>query len=488
MPHPYLAQPQARRITTLIGVYAAFAFVIADATGYPTVLPVAIAHLGGAQYYALGSAIGGILAVVSVPLLAFLAARNPHTRPTLMGCGLLIQVAAVVVRGIAPNIWVLLGAGVFLSLGTAVSYVIGLPLVRDMFPAARASLLLGLVGTASSIGQIAGPVSVGRIIDWWGWRQVSWFIAPLLAISAVLVLAGARITKAEGAQIAESRRFDAIGAFLMTALVTLLILPLSLGHSSIPYGGLRSYLLFAGAALGVVGFAMVVRKKKESAFISSEVFKDRNTLALTIQTFLSTGSSFTVLAFVPLYVLYVMHGSGFQSGMASALFAVPGLFLAPALGRWIGRTGSAAGVIYASTAFKVVVMAGLGIMILKAPSHINIWVIYTAMLLAGFYNAGGTVTVQTAPQLMLSPRMRAQGTASVSVQVTLGPIIGAAGFGGIVLAHGPQKGVAIALLAAAGAALLALVPVSFFRPLVGADAEEAADADGDLQMAAAPPH
>src|SRR5262245_41432725 len=128
MPHPYLAQPQARRITTLIGVYAAFAFVIADATGYPTVLPVAIAHLGGAQYYALGSAIGGILAVVSVPLLAFLAARNPHTRPTLMGCGLLIQVAAVVVRGIAPNIWVLLGAGVFLSLGTAVSYVIGLPL------------------------------------------------------------------------------------------------------------------------------------------------------------------------------------------------------------------------------------------------------------------------------------------------------------------------------------------------------------------------
>jgi MFS family permease len=477
MPSPYLNQPLYRRVLTLVGIYAAFIFVISDAIVYSsTLLPTAMADLGGTDLYALGTAIGGVLGVAAMPLLGYLAARNPHLKPTLLGGTLVILIAEVIVRGTSQNITVFLVASVFMSLGTAGCYVVGLPLIREMFPVQRASILLGLVGTASSAGLIIGPLVFGKVIDNSGWRTISWIVAPALAIAALLVFLGARITKAEGETVAQRHgRFDILGAAFLTALITCLVLPLSLGTSLMDYGTVWNNLCFAGAVVALIGLVAVIRNKRESAFLPSVVFQDRNTVALMFQVFLGSASALAVQVFVPLYVLYVLGGTAFQAGVAAAIYAIPSLLLGPWIGRIIGQSGTASLVIKASTGLKVIVMTVFGIWILNSPESITIPLVYGAMFIAGTYSAGQQGVTQTAPQIMIPARLRTSGTATVSMQLSLGPIIGAAAFGGLIVGQGPQKGIGIAILAAAAMGALAVIPAFFLKPLSGADSVEVAE-------------
>ncbi|MGP2440096.1 MFS transporter [Streptomyces sp. JW3] len=478
MSSPYLTQPLYRRVMTLTGIYLSFIFVISDAIVYAsTLLPTAMADLGGNDLYALGTAIGGILGVTAMPFLGYFAARNPHLKPWLLGGTLVVLIAEVVVRGTSPNITVFLVASVFMSLGTAGCYVVGLPLIRDMFPVKRAGLLLGFVGTASSAGLVIGPLVFGRIIDEVGWRTISWLVAPALAVAAALIFLGARPSKAEAAPSAvRYGSVDTAGAVLLTALITFLVLPLSLGTSLVEYGTWLNTLFFVAAAVSLAGLVAVVRAKKETAFLPSVVFRNRNTLALIVQVFLGSASALAVQTFMPLYVLLVLGGTAFQSGVAAAIYAIPSLLLGPTIGRIIGRTGTAKAVILWSTVLKVVVMAVFGIWILARPETITITLVNVAMLVAGTYAAGQQGATQTAPQIMIPPKLRTLGTATVSMQLSLGPIIGAAVFGGLIVGLGPQEGIGVAVLAAAVMGVCAAVPALFLSPLTGDDSVDAAEA------------
>ncbi|MEN2739557.1 MFS transporter [Microbacterium sp. X-17] len=473
MLNPYLTQPSGRRVATLIGVYATFFFVIGDAIGFSVLLPVALNELGGMQLYALATSIGGIAAVVAMPLLGFLAARFPHARPMMLGVSLLIVVATIALRGLAWDAEALVASTVLLSIGTSASYTIGLPLIRDMFPVHRAGTLLGAVSSVSSIGVIAGPIIIGIIIQSAGWRGVSIFSGAGLLVAALLVMFGARPSKKECAPFAvRVGSFDWLGAILLTAFITFLVLPLALGTSAIPYGSPLNTLYFAVSAVALIGFSIVTARRKAAAFIPTTVLKNRNSLALMFEVFFAAGSLLVAESFIPVYILNGLHGTAVEAGIAAALFGIPAIFLGPLVGRWIANTGTVRGVIWSSTAFKLIAMIGLGTWMLVAPETVNIWVVYAACFLAGIYNVGQQGTVMAAPQIMVPGALRPQATGAISTQIVFGPIAAAAVFGSVIVSKGPTLGVALALLTASIMAALGLIPPFFMRRLRGAEAEE----------------
>lgn len=476
MTNPYLLQPVSRRISTLVGIYLGLAALIFVSGGFSTMLPAAAAEIGGMELYPLASASSGVLSIAAMPLFGYLGARRPHVKPIVVSTGIAIGATVVLIRAVAPDMLWILAASVFWGLASASIYVLGLSVIRDMFEELRAGVLLGVVGTVSSVGLLLGPTLTGVIIDNLGWRAVGHFTWPILFLAAVLVFFGARPSKDEAKSIAVATgSFDLAGAVLLMVALGCVIVPVSLGSSLLPYGSVVNTSLLATAALAVAGLTLVVRRKRAEAIIPIGLLRDRNTMALSIQIFAAMFAAAPVFFFMPTYVLRVMGGSGVEAGLTVSLYAVPALFLAPVLGRWIGKAGTARPIIVIGTIFKVVVTLLLGLIL--TPS-LPFGLIFGVLFLAGFFNAAQTVTNQVGPQIMIAPHHRVQGNALAQMAVVLGSAIGLAVFSAIITGMGFEKGVPVAFVMSGIAAAAALIPAAFMRRRSpeGIDAAEAAEA------------
>ena len=134
--------------------------------------------------------------------------------------------------------------------------------------------------------------------------------------------------------------------------------------------------------VGLVGLILTIRKKGNNCIIPVPVLKDRNTLILTINSFLMNFSLIAIFFFIPSYILYVLNGSATQSGLTTTLLSIPGLFMGPIYSRMIANKGSARGVLTIGMILRVVVHAAF--IFILSPST-DLMVIYALMIIAGFY-------------------------------------------------------------------------------------------------------
>lgn len=465
MDNPFLLQPKGRRLLTLVGIYIAFMVAVADGTSFGTILPFAIEELGGAELYALTTSIAGILGVVAMPLLAWVAVRYPHTRPYILGFGITLMAATLVLRAVAPSMGIVIIAKILESVGgTATAYVIGIPLVRDMFEPKKVGVLLGLVSTTTAIGTAFGPVLVGAIVDSMGWRAQGFVFALIAALAAVLVFLGARPKKEETRLIVQDAgRLDFVGSLLLTLFIAALVFSVSLGTGAVPFGTPLNTAFIVTAVVAFLLFIANERRLKDHAIIPTSTLRDRNTVMFAIQTFLASGSSIVVVIFVSYYILGVMGGTATQAGLASMAYSIPAFFLGPIVGRWIAKSGSVKGVIYLSSVFKISSMLILAYQMFEHGSTLSIWTVYGCMLVGGIFQGLNQPTVQSGPTLLLPADIRVRGNATIQMGISLGPMIGAAIFGSVVVGEGVERGVPVALVAAAIASVLVVVPVAFMR-------------------------
>ena len=196
-----------------------------------------------------------------MPLYGYLTARNPHIKRPLFVVSFCISALVIFLRGVAPNIWVIIVPTLFLTVYSPALYVIGYSLVRDMYGAKRGASLLGFIATMQGVGLLLGPSLGGVMIQNLGWRSVNFLISPLLLLCALLMLSGARITKEEGQSIATSKgQFDYPGAIAVMVMLGALIVTLSM-TSYIPWGSPLNLVLIGIVIVAFLLLASIIKKK-----------------------------------------------------------------------------------------------------------------------------------------------------------------------------------------------------------------------------------
>ncbi|WP_258360135.1 MFS transporter [Moorella sulfitireducens] len=453
--NPFQANPPGKKIMSVIAVYLAIVTSILVSSGASTLLPVAAKEIGGIEFYSLAMTLSGVVSIILMALYGYFAAANPAGRRILFTVSLLVAAACIFLRGIAPNMWVIVLPSTLLAMYSPSIYILGYSLIRDMYDQKQAGIYLGIVGTMQSLGMLIGPTLTGMIIQIAGWRVVNFIISPLFALSGLLMFFGCKVSKEEAKSMARSiGKFDYPGAFSVAVFLGALVLALSLGKIA-PFGSIQNNALLALSFIALLVLIFVVKEKRADAFIPSTVLTDRNTVCLAAANFFGNLSTMALFFFLPLYILYVMKQSPLSAGAAISFYSIAGLFMGPILGRMIAVAGNGRTVlVWFSGVLRVIVTVAI-IFLLKPTTPLI--TVYILTFLAGFYSTAGGVAPAVAPQIQIRPEIRQQGNSVVQLAQNLGSAIGISIYTAVITAFGPMNGMPIGLWIAAGAAVAVII-------------------------------
>src|SRR2546430_3923460 len=165
----------------------------------------------------------------------------------------------------------------------------------------RRARIPGLVSWVWAVAALTGPALGAAFVATIGWRWIFWINAPIVLISALLLL-GLR----DAPPAAERGRLDYAGAVTLTAGIGLLLLGLDGG------GGPSWPLVVLGLA-GLAVFAVAQRRTRNPT-IPFALLRHPVIGPAVGAAFLAGMLMFALNAFIPLYVQGVLGGSSYAAG------------------------------------------------------------------------------------------------------------------------------------------------------------------------------
>ena len=410
-------------------------------------LPMAAAEIGGADYYSLASTLGAPISIAAMPLWGYIAARSPHLKTPLFMISMGFGALAIIVRLLAPNMTAIIAAMFFWGLVSPGIFVVGYALIRDMYDSKKAGVYLGLCSTLMMAAMLIGPIGGGFLMTAFGWRLLNVVILPFIVAALVLALFGVKATKDQTAHLAHAGgSFDFLGTIALTIGLGGLILYLSVGTSLLPFFSTGSNILLIITVAALALLVWVIIKKQGDAIIPAPAFKNRNVLAFTAANFCANFSNMAAFFFLPSFIIYVIGGTGSDSGLVMACFSVAGIFLGPIVGKAIAKSGTAKSMLMVNGALRAILMV---VLVFILGPNTPIWMLMLFMLCAGIYNGVNGPCFSAGPQLQLPSDLRVQGNSLIQCGQNFGSGVGTAIYTAIIGVFGITGGMPIALIVAA---------------------------------------
>jgi MFS family permease len=264
--------------------------------------------------------------------------------------GLIAFSLASLAGGLAKDPMLLIAARVVQGAGAAIVAPAALSLITTGFPEGpQRTRAIGLYGSVSSVGFVAGQVLGGVLVQFTSWRWVFLVNVPVGLVAAALtpaILGPVKAAAKTGAATAAAkvstartrlRRLDLRGALLITVAVTLIVFAVSQGVVL----GWTSPLVIAAAVIAVV--AAVVFAKAETRhpdpLIRLSLLHRKGLREGTTLTFLLglwNGGEMLILS---LYLQQVLHESPLFTGLVIAPQGVVGFMMGMLGPRLAGRIG-----------------------------------------------------------------------------------------------------------------------------------------------------
>ena len=228
-------------------------------------------------------------------------------RRTFMAC-LVLYIVGSVMAALSPSIWLLIVSRVIQALGGGGFMPSAVGIVAEVFPLSR-QRAIGFFSSIFPIGQIAGPVVGGWLIDSFGWRAIFWVNVPtglfVLVLAWILLPRGAR---REG-------HIDVFGAALIAGSLASFMGGLSL----IAYAGTAKMWTVVGALFVAAAALTAVFLRHEatakSPIVDLEILKRRPFLAANIYNVVYGAGVIGIMSLIPLFAINVYGISYFDSGL-----------------------------------------------------------------------------------------------------------------------------------------------------------------------------
>jgi MFS family permease len=176
----------SRRPPPVLSALVVVSSILAPAFGAfitATVLPSAIAEIGGLPIYAWAStayAVGSILGSAGSPVVAL---RVGTRRGVFLAVGVFVAGAAVCAT--APSMPVVVAGRGVQGLGSGVLIASAHSLVRELFPATLWQRMLTAISCAWAIPALGGPVVGGVLAGLGLWREAFWAMVPIALVAGV---------------------------------------------------------------------------------------------------------------------------------------------------------------------------------------------------------------------------------------------------------------------------------------------------------------
>jgi EmrB/QacA subfamily drug resistance transporter len=366
---------QRQVLEALSGLLLGMFVSILAGTVVATSLPVIISELDGDQSAYTWVVTSTLLATtVSTPLWGKFA--DLFDRKLLIQLALGLFVVGSAAAGFSQDTNTLILFRVFQGLGGGGLAALSQIIMADIISPRDRGKYAGLFGAVMALGTVGGPLLGGLVTDAFGWRW-NFFIALPIAIVAILLL---QSTLHLPRHPKRTVRIDYLGAVLIAAGVSLLLIWVSLAGHQFEWASVPTLVMVVGSVV-LLAAAVIVELKSPEPIIPLGMFRNR-TFTLSVIASISVGvSMFGTSVFLAQYMQLARGATPTESGLLTIPMMAGLLISSTVFGGLISRRGKWKAIMVSGSVLTVVGSILLGT--LHYDTNLILVGVYMAVLGAG---------------------------------------------------------------------------------------------------------
>ncbi|MBV8955234.1 MAG: DHA2 family efflux MFS transporter permease subunit [Solirubrobacterales bacterium] len=302
-----------------------------DQTIVATALPTIVGDLGGLSHLAWVTSAFLLAQTAVTPIYGKLG--DLYGRKRILQSAVILFLVGSALCGQASGMTELIAFRAVQGLGAGGLIVLTQAVVGDVVSPRERGKYQGLFGAVFGVSSVAGPLLGGVIVQAVSWRWIFYVNLPVGLVALVVLGATLPSTKGEQRPV-----IDYLGAGLLAAGLSAIVLVTSLGGTTWPWGSARVVVVGALGIALIVLFAFVERRAKEPvlppALVRDRVFAVAGILSLIVGFAL-----FGSVTFLPLYFQTVNGASPTGAGLRLIPMMVGVLSMSILSGQLITRRG-----------------------------------------------------------------------------------------------------------------------------------------------------
>jgi EmrB/QacA subfamily drug resistance transporter len=361
---------------------------------------------------------------VSVPIYGRLADVLGRKNALMFGVALFLL--GSILAGAAWSMPVLIWARVIQGLGAGAVMPVSMTITADLYTLEERAKVQGYLASVWAISSVVGPTLGGVFAQLGIWRWIFWVNLPLGAIAMVMLWRSYHEKKHPEAQ---RETIDYLGAVLLAAGTSLLLLGLLEGGTAWSWASATSVGIFVVAAALLAAFVVVELRVRHPIF-SLALVKRRVVAASTVSSLMIGVVVLGLSTYVPIYAQNVLGFGALIAGLALAALTLG----------W-PAAASQAGRLYLKWGFRVTSVIGSTLVLLGAlltltlGAHSSIWFVALFCFIIGCGMGFTAVPSLIAAQASAAWNERGAVTGTNMFARSMGSAVGVAVFGAIVNAR-----------------------------------------------------
>jgi EmrB/QacA subfamily drug resistance transporter len=418
---PTTAAPRVRVIFGALMLVILLASL--DQTIVSTALPTIVGDLGGLAHLSWVVTAYLLASTVTGPIYGKLG--DLYGRRVVLQTAIVIFLIGSALCGISQNMTELIAFRGLQGLGAGGLLVTTIAVVGDIIPPRERGRYQGLFGAVFGVSTVIGPLLGGFFVDNLSWRWIFYVNLPVGAL-ALVVIASVFHVRAERVEHA----VDYLGAVLLAASLSAIVLFTSLGGNTYAWGSPESITLIVLGVVLLVAFVFAEQRAKEP-ILPLALFRNRTFDVTSGIGFIIGVSLFGAVTYIPLFLQIVRGKSPTSSGLQLTPMMAGLLVTSIVAGRAISKFGRYKPFPIAGTALTA---AGLGLLS-RLDVHTTATQVALYMLVVGLGLGMVMQVLVLAVQNAVDYRMMGVATSGSVLFRQIGGSVGIALFGAIFINH-----------------------------------------------------
>ncbi len=410
---------RSERGPILLAVMLSMGLVAIDSTILATAVPSVVEDLGGFTSFPWLFSIYLLAQAVSVPIYGKVADLYGRKPVMLLGIGLFVL--GSLLCGLAWSMPALIVFRLVQGLGAGAVQPMAMTIVGDIYSLAERAKVQGYLASVWAVASVVGPTLGGVFADYLTWRWIFLVNLPLGAAAGWVMW-----RRYDERVEAREHRIDYLGAGLLAAGGTLLLLGLLEGGVRWDWTSIPGLGIFAAAAVLLVAFGLVESRSSEPV-LPLWIFRRRVLNAANSGAFVVGVLLLGLTSYVPLYAQGVLRHGALTSGLALAAMTVGWPIAASTSGRFYLTIGFRRTVLMGA----LFVIAGAALL-LPVGAESPLWALALPCFVMGigfgYVASPGVVVAQSS----VGWQHRGVATSTTMFSRSMGSAVGVAVFGAIV--------------------------------------------------------